>query len=343
MLKRILFLTPPAEDYLTVMLLHGLRALPEIEVVDWPRYAVAYRDYPSERRASVYGRGFTAFFNMVEPISIDRTNIEGRLRSGEFDLVVVSDIWRSFEGFARWQSLLKRTITIVVDGADTPQVYPSAGRWWRKPSFWLLPKPTGGLLYFKREWTEDSRFNLWHRIVPRTIRRRIPHYRGLHPISFSIPAEKIVGELPCKSQDFPRHIVDAEVADRLSGSSGKYAFASEADYYADLGSSRFGITKKRSGWDCLRHYEIAGNGCVPCFRNLEAKPETCAPHGLEPGVNCLSYRDADDLFAQIEHITSEIYLRLANGALKWANQNTTKKAAKRLLDEILAAHAATSK
>jgi len=40
---------------------------------------------------------------------------------------------------------------------------------------------------------------------------------------------------------------------------------------------------KRGGWDCLRHYEIAAAGAVPCVRQLEGKPSSCAPHGLQAG------------------------------------------------------------
>ena len=74
---------------------------------------------------------------------------------------------------------------------------------------------------------------------------------------------------------------------------------------ADLARSRFAITTRRGGWDCLRHYEIAAAGAVPCFRQLEAKPARCAPHGLRPGSNCLSYHDWPDLRRQVAGITPE--------------------------------------
>ena len=103
-------------------------------------------------------------------------------------------------------------------------------------------------------------------------------------------------------------------------------FEREADYYGDLQTSRFGITTKRAGWDCLRHYEIAANGCVPCFRHLDRKPPRCAPHGLEPGVNCLSYRDADDLMRQVDALATSEYDAAATGALAWARANSTRRA-----------------
>jgi hypothetical protein len=31
--------------------------------------------------------------------------------------------------------------------------------------------------------------------------------------------------------------------------------------------------QKKGGWDCLRHYEIIGNGCMPYFENIEKCPK----------------------------------------------------------------------
>ena len=55
----------------------------------------------------------------------------------------------------------------------------------------------------------------------------------MHPISFGIPEEKIVDDVPAKTKDFPEHIVDAEVASRI-GHSTSYAFADEAAYYEEI-------------------------------------------------------------------------------------------------------------
>src|SRR5690606_14734444 len=42
-------------------------------------------------------------------------------------------------------------------------------------------------------------------------------------------------------------------------------------------------TFKKAGWDCLRHYEIIANGCLPYFVNLESCPNktlTALPKAL---------------------------------------------------------------
>ena len=34
-------------------------------------------------------------------------------------------------------------------------------------------------------------------------------------------------------------------------------------------NSIFAITNKKLGWDCLRHYEILMNGCVPLYLDIK--------------------------------------------------------------------------
>ena len=163
--------------------------------------------------------------------------------------------------------------------------------------------------------------------------QRLPFAKSVRPTAFSIPEEKIVAEPPAKEKLFGSHIVDEEVAERL-GAASSHVFKREADYYRDLQVSRFGVTTKRAGWDCLRHYEIAANGAVPCFRDLDRKPQPCAPHGLRDGVNCLNYRDVDGLMRRVESIGDDEYERLQAGALEWARANSTRQRAVELLHEM---------
>jgi len=47
----------------------------------------------------------------------------------------------------------------------------------------------------------------------------------------------------------------------------------EKEYHEMYRRSRFAITKMKGGWDCLRHYEILMNGCIPLFEKLEECPK----------------------------------------------------------------------
>lgn len=52
-----------------------------------------------------------------------------------------------------------------------------------------------------------------------------------------------------------------------------YIFKTEQSYYEDYQKSYFGVTFKKGGWDCLRHYEIIGNKCIPYFTDIENCPK----------------------------------------------------------------------
>src|SRR6266508_4348521 len=107
-----------------------------------------------------------------------------------------------------------------------------------------------------------------------------------------------------------------------------HIFNGEGEYYRDLRVSCFAITTRRGGWDCLRHYEIAANGCVP-FRDLNRKPPTSPPYSSRRGENCLLYRSYEELIEHVEGMSAETYAHLPAGALRWAGQNSTRHRALR--------------
>ncbi len=85
----------------------------------------------------------------------------------------------------------------------------------------------------------------------------------LHPITFSIPKNKIVLEIPNKTK-FCSSLIPGKLE--------TYIYQTEEDYYKEYQSSFFAITHKKGGWDCMRHYEIMANGCIPYFPGIEHCP-----------------------------------------------------------------------
>ena len=274
--------------------------------------------------------GFTLYSEILEDDPIDRFRILERVLAGEFDLIIFGDIWtqlvgsRSFalaelrqhanRGWCRHASSIPGSRTLVASAV-----------------LWGLPRAHRRFRYFKREWAEDTGFTPFGRLVPWQLRERSPHSRNLQRIGFSIPSEKIVATLPAETKEFPRHIVDAEVAARVPGAATSYFFSAEDDYYRDLQAARFGITGKRSGWECLRHYEIAANGAVPCFRDLDRKPANCAPHGLDD-TNSIAYHSADELFDRLRGMSNGEYDRLQVCAFNWVREQTTATRARELIE-----------
>jgi hypothetical protein len=85
----------------------------------------------------------------------------------------------------------------------------------------------------------------------------------LYPITFSIPKEKI-----CKN-----NIKTKILSNLIPGDVTTYIYNTEDEYYNEYKQSYFAITKKKAGWDCMRHYEILANGCIPYFLNIEECPK----------------------------------------------------------------------
>ena len=85
------------------------------------------------------------------------------------------------------------------------------------------------------------------------------------PLSFCIPDECIVDEIPEKTR---------LLASLIPGDTSTYLYyGKEKEYNEMYRTARFAITKMKGGWDCLRHYEILMNGCIPLFENLKDCPK----------------------------------------------------------------------
>jgi len=334
MKPRILLLRSTYEDYLADSLLHGLRTVLGSNAVDFPKAEFLYSNYPESFRQSLYGRGFTLYLDLVD-IPVQRSRIDDRLRMNEFDVVLFADLVRTSTELVRATSMAKQSRIVLVDGADSNQLYPQPAIMRAEPMKSLVAMRIAlsrrKWTYFKREWTAEASAT---DVVSRTLGWLRP--KSIHAIAFSIPESKVRDEAALvkipKRKDFPSHIVDPEVAAHL-GAQTKYAFENEAAYYDDLASSRFGITTKRAGWDCMRHYEIAANGAVPCFRDLHLKEATCAPHGLDE-TNSITYRNVDDLIQKTQRLSESEYAALRRGAMSWVRENTTRVRAKQFLDVV---------
>ena len=330
-MPRVLFVGSGHDDFLADGLFHGLRSVLGEDAVDVPRIDHLYDDHPQERRAGLHGMGFTLAGVLPSDRGVDRTRALYRAAEGAFDLVVFADIWRNFGAYVQWMPLLRKAGVpmAVVDTGDRIEPYPYSGLWWRVRHWWLLPRAHMRTHFFKREITPWTAWFRTFLLIPGPLASKLV-LRDMREISFSIPADLIVPEPPAKTKPWPAHVVDPEVADRV-GAQTTYAFGDAAAYHTDLRASRFGVTTKKAGWDALRHYEIAAAGAVPCFRDLDRKPPRCAPHGLDQ-TNCLTYRDAGDLLAQVDKLDEAAYARLQHGALAWARASTTEVRARAFLE-----------
>mgnify|MGYP006879002181 CR=1 FL=1 len=322
----ILFLTESREDYLADSLLHGLVSL-GLNVVDYPRKDILYQEQRQYKEQgdrvdpiTIRGGGFT-LYGLLPERPIDRRAVIQRLEAGLFDVVILGQVWRQWGQLLDLAPWLQSIPVVLLDGDDDRRLFHRSGTRLRRYGWQPFPIRSKRCFYAKREWQGGNGSSRWVQMIP---------------TGFSIPAAKIMPlELSAKTQRFASHCVDAEVAAE-EGLKTAYAFNSEADYYYNMAASRFAISTCRGGWDCLRHYEIAAAGTLLCFRDLQSKPPSCAPHGLVPGQNCLSYISHADLKAQVERLEANPmnYEALLMGSRRWLQDQTTDAAAKRLLAAV---------
>ena len=87
----------------------------------------------------------------------------------------------------------------------------------------------------------------------------------IYPLSFCIPDECVVESIPEKT---------SLLASLIPGDTSTYIFTKEKEkeYNEMYRRARFALTRMKGGWDCLRHYEILMNGCIPLFEDLDRCP-----------------------------------------------------------------------
>ncbi|MEH2381179.1 MAG: glycosyltransferase family 1 protein [Nostoc sp.] len=336
---KVLYLHHNQPDYLGESLFHGLRRLLGQNCVDIPRYDSMYAPLTDRIRYKLRGNGFTLYglLEDIPALAEDRYFWQNDL--DKYDLIIIANIYSQWHLVWQLLSVVPAEKLVILDGSDSPAFFPYVSLKWRminRP--WSYFTPLSNLKYFKRELIGEGHSYGLDRFLPYSLRYYIPFPKNAKPISFSIPEEKIRKvDFKQKVKDFPTHIVDAEVSAKVREAffsdigSDKYIFSSEEEYYNDLRKSRFGITTKRAGWDCFRHYELAANGCVLCFKDLDLKPEICAPHGLNES-NCIIYHSYNDLIERISAITDDEYCRLQDATYQWIESNTTVVRAKYFLN-----------
>mgnify|MGYP001202119160 FL=1 len=218
-------------DFMSDLLLHGLRQLYGSEVIDYPGCWYMYSDEITNRKYDInkiWGKGFTINNTLNNYNSIDRTDIKKKIQEKYFDLVIYSSVRRTDQFL---DDVIKYNNKVIfIDGEDDNIIderYAKSG------------------LYFKRELLEKK--------------------NNVIPISFAIPKEKILKTI----NENPANLLAPLVPGRLN----TYIYDNEKTYYDMYSNSIFAITNKKLGWDCLRHYEILMNGCIPLFFNIKNCPK----------------------------------------------------------------------
>lgn len=158
--------------------------------------------------------------------------------------------------------------------------------------------------YFKRELMQDG--------------------PNLHPISFCIPAMKMTTE--------PFLPKTKEMGKVIPGKLETYIFKENEEdlYYKDYQESFYGLTMKKAGWDCMRHYEILANHCIPYFADLDSCPPRIMSHLPKDLIKeGMSLRDQAPF-------PEEKYYKICDQLFEYTKENlTTKKMAEYVFREVV--------
>jgi len=170
---------------------------------------------------------------VIDEDEADRKNITEKIKKQFYDLIIYGSIHRYNEYLDEILQYYPTNRVVAVDGEDILDIHPSYKK---------------GILYFKRQLME-----------PPSKEKR------MFPIHFAMPTNNRATFRTDKIKDYS-YITPLDL--------NTYVYrGNEKGYYNDYQEARFGVTKCKAGWDCMRHYEIISNGCLPHFLDIEDCPD----------------------------------------------------------------------
>jgi hypothetical protein len=311
---KILFITtinPTKQgDLLEISILHGLRELLGDDCVDYPRKKIMYHDFSDTPKETLHGRGFSLLTTPI--LEIKNRDIFNQ----KFDAVIYGDgHMYGEEPYIDGINELSDGNTWIIDGHD------------------LYGNATRKILYGGEEIIGTQFTNCFKREL-------IEEDDTVFPTGFGIPEERIREiNFFIKDQLYQKTAPSFSLFENINDIGGGFShhkFKIEEEYYDDLSRSWFGLTCKKGGWDCLRHYEIIAAGSLLLFRDYDKKPLLCSPQELP----CFSYTTKDELYnlmskLVVDNKPTQEYLDMIEMQRQWLyDVGTTLSRAKNIIKII---------
>jgi len=250
----ILFLSPgQTPDYQCDMLFFGLNELSEATVYTNVDLWYMFKGNDEKRIFSLYGKGFSLYNRLNAKKNIeDPAIILERIKTKFYDKIIYGSIKRCSLFLNEVLHAYSRDQIAFIDGEDSDfSLLSNLKNYKQITSIYKDYRKAIDLskkgIYFKRELRDCDR-------------------KYFYPISFAIPEINIIKD-PLKQRA-------REQAFIIPGDIDTYIYDQESDYYEGYAISKYALTIKKGGWDCLRHYEILANGCIPYFTNIEKCPNS---------------------------------------------------------------------
>ena len=300
---KILFITTinPSKqgDLLEISLLHGLRELMGDDCVDYPIKKIMYHDFSDTPKETIHGRGFSLLTTSIPEIK------NRDIFNQKFDAVIYGDGHMYGEDpYIEGINELADENSWIIDGHD---LYGNAPRKILYDGEEIIG--TQFTNCFKRELIEEDDNTVF-------------------PTGFGIPEKRIRPlNLEIKDQLYQKTAPAFSLFENINDIGGGFShhkFEIEEEYYDDLSRSWFGLTCKKGGWDCLRHYEIIAAGSLLLFRDYDKKPLLCSPQELP----CFSYTTKDELYnlmskLVVDNKPTQEYLDMIDMQRQWLYDNGT--------------------
>lgn len=248
-----------------------------------------------QNTSSLYGRGFTLYGKLNKSLKSTVTTLSDEAIFDMlpfFDVVVFTSIHRKYKG----QNVKSKYFYKFSKKLKTKDIFVLDGE-----DFVEIDSDVALLSnYFKRELTDKNK-------------------NFASPISFSFPEFEVLSDIKFKKTQ-----ILAPMDPRFQNS---YIF-NESQYFEQYKKSIFGVTTKKAGWDCLRHYEILSTNTLLYFPGIEEKPLLTMEHfpvKLQMDINRLFLK----LISSDENIDSLEQIRL-NYYSKKIHLNAIKKVKRKL-------------
>lgn len=276
---KILFFTHSFPNYVPDLLLHGMRKICDVDVVDHPRKDCLHD--------GVLGLGICPDNQLATDwfptdTNVDRDDIKGKLKSGFFDLVVAD-----LRALAEHHQFIdfKKQATLIIDGEDQPAPF-------------RLP----GTLHFCRETTSLEQALPLPMALPEEIFTWIEKYDHLAP-QFDIGFFGTVCNDGSQRDRWIENIESQFQNIRLVSSSKAEYVSSQPegrlgrdDYYQQLQQCKIVLTLRGAGFDTFRYWE---NSATHGLHLTEALP-ILIPDPFSETTGTFSFNDTDTLKRQID-------------------------------------------
>jgi len=259
-------------DYQCDMLFYGLNELSFATVYSSSEMWYMFEGNDPAKISELYGKGFSLYNRLKnDRRKEDAPTIVEKIRSNFYDCIIYGSIHRCSDYLDEVLKNYPKQKIIFIDGEDfdfSLHHFLYFGGYLKPRNYILWEYFAPIRPYYARY---KSAINLSQKgfYFKRELRNCDRKY--FYPISFAIPEKNIItAPFPSKVREKALYVPGTL---KNAGNPNAYKYDNEKDYYEGYATSIYAITTKKGGWDCLRHYEILANRCIPYFPQIEKCPD----------------------------------------------------------------------